>query len=41
MPNLGYCRVGGENGTKLTRAAFAFLIKQAGLIDDVNRMAYE
>ena len=36
--SLGYSRIGGENGQKLTRAAFAVIVKLAGLTNDFERI---
>jgi len=33
---MSYSRIGGQNGDKLTRLAFAVLIKLAGLTDDLD-----
>ena len=35
-PNLTYSRIGGESGIRLTRIAFAIMIKFAGLTDDLQ-----
>ena len=33
---LGYIRIGGANGTKLSQAAFAVMIKFSGLQQDLD-----
>lgn len=35
-PNMSYSRIGGQNGEKLARMAFAVLIKLAGLTEDLD-----
>ena len=40
-PNLTFCRIGGENGTKLTRIAFAVMVKFSGLTSVLEQMLSE
>ena len=40
-PSLSYSRIGGENGQKLARAAFAVIVKLAGLTNDLERIVQE
>ena len=40
-PNYTYSRIGGPNGNKLTRAAFALMIKFAGLTTDLEAILSE
>ena len=40
-PNFTYSRIGGQNGSKLTRAAFALMIKFAGLTNDLEGILSE
>ena len=40
-PNLTYSRIGGETGTKLTRTAFAVIVKFAGLALDLEQILSE
>jgi hypothetical protein len=40
-PNLTYCRIGGAIAEKLTRMAFAVMVKFAGLSEDLERIVAE
>ena len=40
-PNLTYSRIGGANGEKLTRMAFAVIIKLSGLAADLQIIVAE
>ena len=40
-PSLSYSRIGGANGDKLTKMAFAVLVKLAGLITDLTGILNE
>ena len=40
-PNLTFCRIGGDNGTKLTRIAFAVMVKFTGLTTALEQMLSE
>lgn len=40
-PSLNYSRIGGKNGDKLTKMAFAVLVKLAGLVTDLTGLLNE
>ena len=40
-PSMTYSRIGGPNGSKLTRIAFAVMIKMAGLATDLTQLLDE
>ena len=38
MPRVPYANIGGEDGLKMTRAAFALMIKFGDLLEDFSFM---
>jgi hypothetical protein len=38
VPIVGYCRLGGPDGLRMTRAAFSVMIKFSDLVDDFNAL---